>query len=89
MRDQPPQSVSATRSGISTLITDALIGSVQSGESFNFFVQTTEGGAFTQLKSRRSRMPAASRGWRERTCAGGMGRRGLASRCKPLREMSC
>jgi hypothetical protein len=44
----PPQSVSATRSG-STLITDALIGSVQSGESFDFFVQTTEGGAFTQL----------------------------------------
>jgi hypothetical protein len=44
----PPQSVSATRSG-STLITDALIGSVQGGESFNFFVQTTEGGAFSQL----------------------------------------
>jgi hypothetical protein len=44
----PPQSVSATRSG-TTLITDALIGSVQTGESFNFFVQTTEGGAFTQL----------------------------------------
>jgi len=44
----PPQSVSATRSG-STLITDALIGSVQTGESFNFFVQTTEGGAFSQL----------------------------------------
>jgi PEP-CTERM motif len=44
----PPQSVSATRSG-STLITDALIGSVQAGESFMFFVQTTEGGAFTQL----------------------------------------
>jgi hypothetical protein len=44
----PPQSVSATRSG-STLITDALIGSVQTGESFNFFVQTTEGGAFGQL----------------------------------------
>ena len=43
-----PQSVSVTRSG-STLITDALIGSVQAGESFNFFVQTTEGGAFTQL----------------------------------------
>ena len=49
MRDQPPQSVSATRSGISTLITDALIGSVQTGESFEFFVQTTEGGAFSQL----------------------------------------
>jgi hypothetical protein len=45
---QPPQSVSVTRSG-NTLITDALIGSVQAGESFMFFVQTTEGGAFTQL----------------------------------------
>ena len=44
----PEQSVSVTRSG-STLITDALIGSVQAGESFNFFVQTTEGGTFTQL----------------------------------------
>src|SRR5262249_45152400 len=44
----PPQSVSVTRSG-STLIVAALIGSVQAGESFNFFVQTTEGGAFTQL----------------------------------------
>ena len=44
----PPQSVSVTRSG-NTLITDALIGSVQAGESFFFFVQTTEGGAFTQL----------------------------------------
>jgi hypothetical protein len=44
----PPQSISATRSD-STLITDALIGSVQTGESFNFFVQTTEGGAFSQL----------------------------------------
>ena len=43
-----PQSVSVTRSG-STLITDAFIGSVQTGETFNFFVQTTEGGAFTQL----------------------------------------
>ena len=43
-----PQSVSVTRSA-STLITDALIGSVQAGETFNFFVQTTEGGAFTQL----------------------------------------
>ena len=43
-----PQSVSVTRFG-STLITDALIGSVQAGETFNFFVQTTEGGAFTQL----------------------------------------
>jgi len=44
----PPQSVSVTRSR-STLITDALIGSVQAGETFNFFVQTTAGGAFTQL----------------------------------------
>jgi hypothetical protein len=44
----PPQSVSVTRSG-GTLITDALIGSVQAGEFFHFFVQTTEGGAFTQL----------------------------------------
>ena len=44
----PPQSVSVTRSG-STLITDALIASVQAGEDFNFFVQTTAGGAFTQL----------------------------------------
>jgi hypothetical protein len=43
-----PQSVSVTRSG-STLITDALIGSVQAGETFSFFVQTTDGGAFTQL----------------------------------------
>jgi hypothetical protein len=45
-----PQSVSVTRSG-STLITDALIGSVQAGESFNFFVQTTDGGAFTMLNT--------------------------------------
>jgi len=44
----PMQSVSVTRSG-STLITAALIGSVQAGETFNFFVQTTAGGAFTQL----------------------------------------
>ena len=44
----PPQSVSATRNG-TTLITDAMIGSIQAGETFNFFVQTTEGGAFTQL----------------------------------------
>jgi hypothetical protein len=46
----PTQSVSVTRSG-STLINDALIGSVQAGESFNFFVQTIEGGAFTMLNS--------------------------------------
>jgi hypothetical protein len=44
----PPQSVSVTRA-TGTLITDALIGSVQADESFMFFVQTTEGGAFTQL----------------------------------------
>jgi hypothetical protein len=43
-----PQSVSVT-SLTGNLITDALIGSVQAGESFNFFVQTTAGGAFTQL----------------------------------------
>jgi hypothetical protein len=46
----PLQSVAVTRSG-STLITDALIGSVQAGESFNFFVETTAGGAFTMLNS--------------------------------------
>jgi hypothetical protein len=45
-----PQSVSVTRSG-TTLITDALIGSVQAGETFNFFVQSTEGGAFTMLNA--------------------------------------
>jgi hypothetical protein len=44
----PPQSVSVT-SLTGNLINDALIGSVQAGESFNFFVQTTAGGAFTQL----------------------------------------
>jgi hypothetical protein len=44
----PGQSVTVTRSG-STLITDALIGSVQAGESFMFFVQNTAGGAFSQL----------------------------------------
>lgn len=46
----PPQSVSVTRVD-GTLIKDAQIGSVQAGESFNFFVQTTEGGAFTQLNA--------------------------------------
>jgi hypothetical protein len=45
---QPTQSVTAIRSG-STLITDALISSVQAGETFNFFTQNTDGGAFTQL----------------------------------------
>jgi len=44
----PPQSVTATV-GANTLITDAQIGSVQPGETFNFFVQTTPGGAFIQL----------------------------------------
>lgn len=46
----PPQSVSVTRSG-STLITDALIASVQAGETFNFFVENTEGGPFTMLNA--------------------------------------
>jgi len=44
----PPQSVSVIRSG-NTQITDALIGSVQAGETFNFFVETTDGGPFTLL----------------------------------------
>ena len=44
----PSQSVSVT-SLTGNLINDALIGSVQAGESFNFFVQLTAGGAFTQL----------------------------------------
>jgi hypothetical protein len=44
----PPQSVSVTRLG-NTQITDALIGSVQAGETFNFFVETTDGGPFTLL----------------------------------------
>jgi hypothetical protein len=43
-----PTSVAATV-GANTLITDALIGSVQVGETFNFFVETTAGGPFTQL----------------------------------------
>ena len=43
-----PQSVSVTWLA-GNLINDALIGSVQAGESFNFFVQTPEGGPFTQL----------------------------------------
>jgi hypothetical protein len=45
----PPQSVSATAS--TSIINDALIGSVQAGETFNFFVQLTAGGAFTQLNA--------------------------------------
>jgi hypothetical protein len=44
----PPQSVAATVGG-TTLITDAIIGSVQAGESFNFFVELTSGGPFSQL----------------------------------------
>jgi hypothetical protein len=44
---QPLRSVSVTAS--TAIITDALIGSVQAGETFNFFVQTTLGGAFSQL----------------------------------------
>jgi hypothetical protein len=44
----PPQSVSVTRLG-NAQITDAQIGSVQVGETFNFFTQNTEGGAFTLL----------------------------------------
>jgi PEP-CTERM motif len=45
-----PQSVTAVSTG-STAIEDAIIGSVQSGETFNFFVETTPGGAFTQLNA--------------------------------------
>jgi hypothetical protein len=45
----PPHSVTAEDT--TTGITDAIIGSVQAGETFNFFVQTTAGGAFTQLGS--------------------------------------
>jgi hypothetical protein len=43
-----PTSVAAT-GGAGTLITDAIIGSVQAGETFNFFVELTAGGPFTQL----------------------------------------
>jgi hypothetical protein len=43
-----PTSVAAT-AGSGTLITDAIIGSVQAGETFNFFVELAAGGAFTQL----------------------------------------
>src|SRR5262249_56353192 len=53
----PPQSVSVTRVD-STLIKDAQIGSVQAGESFNFFVQTTDAGAFTHLNA--APMPSTS-----------------------------
>lgn len=44
-----PHSVTAVDT--TGVITDAVIGSVQAGESFDFFVQTTAGGAFTQLGS--------------------------------------
>ena len=58
-----------------------------SRRTFNFFVQTIEGGAFTQLGGR-SLIPASARAsqWRERTCAVGMRRRvrlALALRFKP------
>ena len=45
----PPNAVVATAGNANTLITDALIGSVQAGKSFQFWVQSTFGGAFTQL----------------------------------------
>src|SRR4029077_1695975 len=44
-----PNSVTAVVGPGGNLITDALIGSVQVGESFSFFVELTAGGAFTQL----------------------------------------
>jgi hypothetical protein len=45
-----PNSVTVVASGANPPgITDAIIGSVQTGESFNFFLQTTAGGLFTQL----------------------------------------
>jgi len=44
----PPQSVTAVTAG-RTNITDAIIGSVQPGETFNFFVESTAGGPFTML----------------------------------------
>jgi hypothetical protein len=42
---------SVTVTDSTTAITDAIIGSVQAGESFNFFIQTTAGGPFAQLGS--------------------------------------
>jgi hypothetical protein len=45
----PPQSVTATVGAGGNLITDAIIGSVQAGESFNFFVRATAGDPLTQL----------------------------------------
>jgi PEP-CTERM motif len=56
-----PTSVAATV-GVNTLITDAIIGSVQAGDTFNFFVETAAGGPFTQLG-----------GTRDSTCLGGNG----------------
>ena len=44
----PPQSVSVVAVG-STRITDAIIGSIQPGETFNFFVEPTAGGAFSEI----------------------------------------
>jgi hypothetical protein len=43
-------SVAAVGSG-TTAFTDAVIGSVQAGETFNFFVEATAGGPFTLLDS--------------------------------------
>jgi hypothetical protein len=43
-----PSSAAATIVG-ATRITAAIVGSVQAGESFNFFVELTEGGPFTLL----------------------------------------
>jgi len=44
-----PTSVAVTAGLNAPLITDAIIGSVQAGETFNFFVELTAGGPFTQL----------------------------------------
>jgi len=45
----PLSSVTAVVGAGGNLITDALIGSVDAGETFNFFVELTAGGPFTQL----------------------------------------
>jgi hypothetical protein len=45
----PPNVVTATAGNAATLITDALIGSVQANESFTFWVELAAGGPFTQL----------------------------------------
>ena len=60
---------------------------MQAGETFNFFVQLTEGGAFTQLYAAPITNTCIFRAaqWRERTCAVGMRLRvrlALASRFK-------